>query len=535
MLLPEIGSQIFRFTNFELDSARFELRQDGVRVHVQPQVLSLLMLLVGNGDRLVGKDEIIDKVWDGRIVSESAVAARIKTARKAIGDDGTRQALIRTIHGKGFRFTGPVEQVACAAPRGPVTIAAAAPPDGDALPAPRSTRDGRPSIAVLPFALIGEPGPHGIIADALAADIIMDLSRLHWLFVIARGSSFRFRDADVDPVAVGRELRISYCLTGSIRLTGSEVTVCAALVDARDGGTLWAETYRGAVSELQQMRPDIELHVVAALEVYIPRNEVRIARTRPAAELDAWASFHLGLDHMYRFTCADNAHAASLFEQSLVGDPYFSRALGGLSFTHFQNVFLGFTSDDEMQMEAARRLAHRAVEADRTDPFACFNLGRSLWLEGRLDESIEWFDQSTRLSPSFAQGIYNRGLVGTMAGHAARADSDLALALELSPLDPLAYAMVASRALAQVQLEDYQLAANLGARAAMMPGAHKHIALIAATTAHLAARPDDAQYWLARARRADPDLNALQFFRSFPFAQTHARTMIESSLHRLGL
>lgn len=533
--MPDIGSQIFRFNNFELDSARFELRMDGVRVHVQPQVLSLLLLLVGNSDRLVGKDEIIDKVWDGRIVSESAVAARIKAARKAIGDDGTRQALIRTVHNKGFRFAAVVEQITFAVAAGSVTGPAPVPPAADGLPPPHSTRDGRPSIAVLPFALIGEAGPHGIVADALAADIIMDLSRLHWLFVIARGSSFRFRDADVDPVAVGRDLRISYCLTGSVRLAGDEVTVCAALVDARDGGTLWAESYRGAVFELQQMRPDIESHVVAALEVYIPRNEVRIARTRPAAELDAWASFHLGLDHMYRFTCADNTHAARLFEQSLAGDRYFSRALGGLSFTHFQNVFLGFSSDSAAQMEAARLMAHRAVEADRTDPFACFNLGRSLWLEGRLDESIGWFDLSTRLSPSFAQGIYNRGLVGTMAGHAVRADADLALALELSPLDPLAYAMVASRALAQVQLEDYRLAADLGARAAMMPGAHKHIALIAAATAHLARRPDDAQFWLARARRADPDLSAAQFFRSFPFAETHARAVIESSLATLGL
>lgn len=536
--MPDFGSQIFRFMDFELDQARFELRKNGARVHVQPQVLSLLILLVGHSERLVGKDEIIDKVWDGRIVSESAVAARIKAARKAIGDDGSSQTLIRTIHGKGFRFVGAVEYGVQPFNAGPTSLqpmAQVARPTAPIPHAPPDTRDGLPSIAVLPFALAGEPGAHAIIADALSADIIMDLSRLPWLFVIARGSSFRFRGVDTDPVAVGRALRIGYCLTGSIELTGGRAVVSAALVDARDGGTLWAETYRGAVSELQEMRPDIEAHVVAALEVYIPRNEVRIARARPAAELDAWASFHLGLDHMYRFTRADNACAARLFDQSLDSDPYFSRALGGLSFTHFQNAFLGFTPDPAPDRDAAQRLAHRAVEADRTDPFACFNLGRSLWLRGRLDESIGWFDNSMRLSPSFAQGIYNRGLVGTMAGHGARADADLALALELSPLDLLAYAMVSSRALAQVQLQDYERAADLGARAAMMPGAHKHIALIAATTAHLAGRKVDAHHWLEQARRADPALGAQQFFRSFPFAATHARDVIQRSLSAMDL
>lgn len=522
------GPQISLFEGFELDPARFELRLSGARVHVEPQVLSLLFLLVENRDRMVGKDEIIDKVWDGRIVSESAVAARIKAARKAIGDDGKGQRLIRTIHGRGFRFVGEVTQRQPPAPANVGTPADAAPDRLDG-------RDARPSIAVLPFLLVGEPGPHDIVADALPADIIMDLSRLPWLFVIARGSSFRYRGADVDPMSVGRDLGVGYCLTGTVELAGREVCVSAALVDTRDGGTIWAESQRGAVSDLQQMRPEIEAHILSALAVHIPRNEVRLARSRPANELDAWASFHLGLDHMYRFTRHDNVLAANLFEQSLARDPYFSRALGGLSFTHFQKAFLSFADDRTGEIETARELAHRAVEADRIDPFAHFSVGRSLWLDGRLEDSMEWFDRSTSLSPNFAQGVYNRGLVGTMIGKVEQADRDLALALDLSPLDPLAYAMVSSRALIQLQLDNHEGAADLATRAAMMPGAHKHIALIASLTAQLAGRPDDAQAWLARARASDPDLNAQVFFRAFPFAPTHGRELIERGLAQLGV
>lgn len=530
--LPE-SDQIFRFDGFELDCACFELRRQSEQVHVPPQIFSLLLLLVTNSGRLVDKDEIIDAVWDGRIVSDSAVAAAIKTLRRLIGDDGSRQRLVRTIHGRGFRFVGDVQNVARELPLHTASVQSGSAADRDL--GRTSAKDGKPSIAVLPFVLDGMSGPHDIIADALPADIIMDLSRLPWMFVIARGSSFRFRGADADPIAVGQALGTRYCLTGAVELQGHQIKVAIALVDTQDGQTIWAEVFRGPIADLQHMRPDIETRVVAALEMSIPRNEVRLARSRPAAELDAWASYHLGLDHMYRFTQPNNVCAAQLFAHSLTLDPHFSRALSGLSFTHFQNTFLGFASDPVADMETARMLALRAVEADRLDPFACFSVGRSLWLEGRLELSIEWFDRSTDLSPNFAQGIYNRGLVGTMVGDVERANIDLAMALELSPLDPLAYAMVASRALIEVQRSDFEAAANLGARAAMMTGAHQHIKLIAAFTAQLAGRKPDALYWLQRARATDPRLSSAVFFRSFPFSLTRGRETIEKCLRDLGV
>lgn len=528
---------VYAFEGYELDASRFELRRYGARVHAEPQVISLLILLVRNRHRMVSKDEIVEKIWDGRIVSESAIAARIMAARKAIGDDGTRQRLIRTIHGKGFRFVGEAtgtdadEKLPATAPSAPAQLL---PAHEQAEPTGHRPQ-GRASIAVLPFALVGEAGPHAIVADALPADIIMDLSRLHWLFVIARGSSFRFRGVDIDPRVVGRELAVRYCLTGTIERTGRTVAVRVALIDTGDGGTIWAERYDGDFEELQALRPDIEADVVASLAVRIPQNEVRRARNRPPAELDAWASYHLGLDHAYRFTKDDNARAAALFDLSLQRDPHFSGALGGLSFTHFQNAFLRFAHAPDAELDMARRFAHRAVDADRLDPFAHFNVGRCSWLEGQLEDAADWFDRATSLSPNFAQGIYNRGLVATMAGNAEAADRDLTLALELSPLDPLAYAMISSRALVHLQRDDFAAAAELGARAAMMPGAHKHIDLIAALTAHLAGRSGDARSWLARARTADPELSAATFFGAFPFAQVRARETIERGLAELGL
>jgi TolB-like protein/Flp pilus assembly protein TadD len=528
--VADIAAQTFRFDGFELDAARFELRRDGERVAVEPQVLSLLLLLVENRAQMVSRDTIIDAVWDGRIVSESAISSRIKAARKAIDDDGSAQRLIRTIHGKGFRFVGEVEAAAPAAVAPAPTAVSPAPP-----PPEKDRRQGRPSIAVLPFYLIGEPGPHAIIADALPADIIMDLARFHWLFVIARGSSFRFRGAEADPIAVGQALNVRYCLTGTVERRGSDVAIAATLVETESGATVWAERFDCALAELQALRPEIEMRVVASLATHIPQNEVRLARRRPARELDAWASFHLGLDHMYRFTHTDNDRAAALFAQSLERDPYFSRALAGLSFTHFQNAFMAYSGDTGAEKAEAHSLAQRALEADRLDPFAHFSMGRSFWLEDRLEESLGWFDRATSLSPSFAQGIYNRGLVATIAGKAEAADQDLALALDLSPLDPMAYAMISSRALTHVQFGDFEAAAEYGERAACTPGAHKHIMLIAAFTLQLAGKPERAQTWLARAREHDSAIDAASFFRSFPYAQNAARETIERSLRELGV
>jgi DNA-binding winged helix-turn-helix (wHTH) protein len=174
---------IHRFNDCELDIAKVELRANGVPVAVEPQVFALLKFLVENRARVVTKDDIIAGVWGGRIVSDAAIASRIKSARQAIGDDGSKQSTIRTVRNVGFSFVAEVDAPVAATASGEPQAQARA-DDGDST---------RPSIAVLPFRLVGIADPRIPIADALPSDLIAELSRLRWLFVIARGSSFRFR------------------------------------------------------------------------------------------------------------------------------------------------------------------------------------------------------------------------------------------------------------------------------------------------------------------------------------------------------
>ncbi len=507
---------LWRIGPFELDGERFELRRDGTAVAVEPQVLSVLMHLVVHRDRLVTRDELVDSVWNGRIVSDAAISSRITSARHALGDSGERQTMIRTVHGKGFRFVHDVETA--------VPAAAAAPP-ASAAPA-------RPSIAVLPFNLVGVAGQHGVIAEALPHDLITDLSRLRWLFVIARGSSFQLRAADPDIGRVGAVLGVNYCLTGTIEVIGARLVISVELADTRDRGVIWSDRHNVVADEIHAVRAHISASVIAALEVQIPRHEAQIARLRAPEQLDAWSSYHLGLQHMYRFNQADNAEALRLFEHAVARAPDFARAHGGLSFCHFQTAFVGYAGDPAAARTAARRHAETALAIDSLDPFANFTMGRSLWLTGDVEQGNGWLDQAIALNPNYAQAIYARAWAQTIGGNGAagRADADSAMAL--SPIDPLRYAMLATRALAHLVDGEDAEACVWADRAAVAPGAHVHILVIAAICQMLAGTGDKAQFWAAEARRRNPALTQADFFRSFPFSA--ARPRIAEGLTALG-
>ena len=187
------SAMIYVFDDFELDTAKVELRRNGAAIAVEPQVFALLRFLVENRDRVVTKEEIVERIWDGRIVSDSAIASRIKSARQALGDDGTRAA--RHTHRPWRRL--PLRWRCSVGDRAGSNMAAARAQTAAEMDLSDACRAARPSIAVLPFRLVGAAGPQSAIADALPQDLITELSRLRWLFVIASASSFRFRSEDM--------------------------------------------------------------------------------------------------------------------------------------------------------------------------------------------------------------------------------------------------------------------------------------------------------------------------------------------------
>ncbi len=514
---------IYRFDGFELDLGRGELRRGGAVRPVEPQVFALLALLVEHRERLVSREEIVEKVWEGRIISDAAVASRIKSAREALGDDGKQQRFIRTLHGRGLRFVAEARTDGGA----PGDVGPTVPAPGPADPA------ARPSIAVLPFRLVGEAGGCAAIAEALPHELITELARLRWLFVTARGSSFRL-GAGSDPGEAGRLLGVRYCLTGQVALSGPDLSATVELVDTRDGGVVWAERFVRPLDDVHAVREEIRSRVLSALEIHIPLHEAERARLSVTEDLDAWSAYHLGLQHMYRFNRQDNAAAATLFRHATALDPRFARAHAGLSFVHFQSAFLHYGDDVAGEAAQARRCAARGLELDALDPFVNFTMGRSYWLEGDLDTSLSWLERAVTLSPNYAQGIYACALTEALAGQGSEGHRHCDLAMRLSPLDPLYYAFLGTHALSHIAQGQDAEAVAWAERAARSPGAHAIIAMIAAAAQALAGEPDRAGAWATQVRRRSPGFGAGDFFRSLPMRPGPARARLEGAFARLG-
>jgi len=520
---------IYRFGRFELDLARSELRADGERRPLEPQVFALLAFLVENRERLVSRDELIDRIWDGRVVSDSAVSSRVKSLRKALDDDGTRQQFIRTLNRRGFRFVAAV-QVEAAHP--PMVELAASLPNAPETDTPAGQV--RPAIAVLPFQLVGNIGSHATIGDALPHELIAELARLRWIFVTARGSSFRLRSPDPDVREVGRLLNVQYCLTGTVEVAGAQLVVTTELSDTRSGRVIWAERYSGRIDDVHAVRFEIRSQILTALEIRIPMHEAERARLTVTENLDAWSAYHLGLQHLYRFNRSDNALAASLFDRAIAQDPGFARAHAGLSFVHFQTAFLRQTNDIAGEIASARRLAQRGLDLDPLDPFVNFTMGRSYWLEGDLDRGLAWLERSTALSPNYAQGIYARAWTETLAGRESDGRKHVDLAMRLSPLDPLYYAMLGTRAFTHIVEGDNENAALWADRAARSPGAHVLIAMVASVAQALAGNETAAREWARQVKERNAILTTDDFLRAFPMRPEPVRTRIAAALKGLG-
>ena len=267
---------ILSFAGHSLDRDRAELRGPGGVVALEPKAFVVLALLAENHDRVVDKDEMIEVVWGGRFMSDAAVTTVVKQVRRAIGDDGAAQEIIRTVRGRGYRLVAPVT----------LTVAA-----GVAAPVEATTEvAGPPTIAVLPFARAGVDAALDVLGDAIPAEIISALSRLRWVRVIARESAFRFRGATVDFGALRGGLGAGYALSGAVEAVGGRIAVDVDLVDTRGGVVIWSERFGGTLDDVAEIRARIVGAVVAALDLQSPMAEEEQARLKP----DSWKGYTIG-------------------------------------------------------------------------------------------------------------------------------------------------------------------------------------------------------------------------------------------------
>lgn len=400
------------FEDCAMDLPRRELRREGAIVPVEPKAFDIIALLIRERARVVSKQELVDTIWNGRFITDSSLSTAIKTARRAVGDDGQTQHMIKTIHGQGFRFVADVQEVE-PAPTQPVReprLEESKPRHGA----------GRPSIAVLRFLNLGEEAKTSLLANALPAELISALSRLKWLHVIARGSSFRFEPDSFIPHEVMEQLDVGYILCGDISPRGDCLAVSLELQSAAHGTLVWSDQFIFPAEEISRVRSEMVAATVSKLEASIPEFEAAATRRLSASQFDAWSHFHLGLTQAFRFSPDGNQIAAEHFEAATKLDPEFARAHAGNSFVHWQNAFMRIEASREEHLAVAVKEAKRALEIDARDPFSNFCMGRAIWLSGDVEDSLSWLDRGLFLNPNFAQGHYTRGLILNMQDSTAR-------------------------------------------------------------------------------------------------------------------
>jgi TolB-like protein len=488
----------FSFAEHTLDTARRELRRGEESIALEPQVFDLLAYLVQSRDRVVSKDDLIESVWGGRIVSDATLSSRIYAARKALGDNGDQQKLIRTIARKGLRFVAPVSTQ----PNGDEATADAArerPPL--ALPLPD-----RPAIAVLPFINMSGDPEQEYFSDGISEDIITALSKLRWFFVIARNTSFTYKGQAVHIRQIAEELGVRYLVEGSVRRASGRVRITVQLNDAVTGSQIWAERYDRELADVFAMQDEITAAIVGSIEPQLYAAESFRARRKPTESLDAWDLAMRALSHFWRMTAQDSVTAQALLEQAIAIDPHYGQALGVLAASHAFSAYMGW-SDRAASFARAASAATAAVRADGDDPWAQHALGCVHVLARRWDDALAQFELALSLNPNFALAQGYQGVALSLSGRFEEAIEAAGRALRLSPRDPFSAIYCGITAFSHFGARNYEEAMRHARDAIRQRGDFVGAHRVLTAAAAMAGEDDVAATALAEMQRVQPNVS----------------------------
>jgi TolB-like protein len=513
---------IIHFDRFTLDPALRELRRDGVLVPLEPQVFDLLRFLIEARDRVVSRDDLLDAVWQGRIVSDATLSSRINAVRTAVGDTGAEQRLIRTLPRKGVRFVGEVR---------------------DATPAPPPVvwREGPrlPALAVLPFTNLSGEAAHDYFAEGMAEEIILALSRIGGLFVIARASSFACRGQDIR--RIGQELGVGYVLEGSVRRGADRLRITGQLIDAATGGHLWSDRFDGDIGDVFELQDRVAQSVAAAIEPTLQTAEIaRLARDRPA-RMEAYDLLLRGWALIAAFTAETLGEALVCLDQALALDPAYAPAMAALAYARAQGQFQGWLRQDERTCADAVALAWRAAEMAPNDgqvlwmaAFAIWTLG---WAGGGAghERARDLFARSLLVNPNSAMALTLAGWIEIMNGHLDDGRAMVERAQRLNPRDPRGWLADGALALAAVIDRDWPQALRRAERSLAQNRRFAVALRVVAVAQVKLGRVDLARQAVADLLAIEPGLTIAGLFTRIPFpvasmAGTYAEALAAAGL-----
>ena len=416
---------IYRFTDFELNTQSFQLVSGESPVAIEPQVLDLLKYLIANRERLVSRDELFDKIWSGRVVSDTSLSNHIKSARKAIGDDGKNQRLIKTIHGRGYQFVAAADEV--------VNHGS----DLASLPVDYSIgRSGShgPFIAVLPFQNLSSDPEQQYFAEGMSEDITTELSRFSDIQVIARHTAFQYDVASLDVKKVCAELGVEYLVEGSVRRADDRIRLNVQLIDASVEKHVWADKFDRPVDQVFQLQDEITETIVSTISGQIRRIETDRATSRGTDNLRAYDHLLRGLDyHRNGYGSYDSSvKATAEFTKAIEIDPEFARARAWICCSMASMWVVKSKQDVYNAIDAAKF----ALSLDERESETHRILGSLYFYIREFQLSGYHFKEARRLSPSDAHIAVKMARFYAYIDEHEKAIKTVKRAIRLNPMHP---------------------------------------------------------------------------------------------------
>jgi TolB-like protein len=519
-VLPASGLKTYHIPGFRLDPGRGLARDDGAPVQLRAKSLELLLFLASQAGRVVSKDELVEEVWNGQAVTEDSITQCIHDVRRALADG--EQNLIRTVPRRGYLFAGQVTTGDV-----PKALQSAGPPV--------AASDG-PSLAVLPFLnLSGDPG-QDYLADGMVEEITTALTRMKWLFVIARNSSFSYKGRNVDVGTIGRELGVRYVLEGSVRRASDRMRVNAQLVDAGSGVHLWAEKFDGTLEDIFDLQDQITAKVVGAIAPRLELAEIDRVSRKPTGSLQAYDYYLRGLAAIYRVTREGNDEALSNLHRAIERDPGFATAYGVAARAYVQRASGMWIEDFEQELGEAERLARRAVELGQDDAVALASAAFALCeLCDDPQSATLCVDKALVLTPSLASAWLYSAWIRVAIADWQTAFDHLGQVWRLSPNDPQAFSIHCCEGMAHFCARNYEKAMASAEAARQIKADYMLGHCLALASAAMSGNTQATTAALQRARRMDPGVSIPRVARIQNFSHEETRIAWFDGLRRGGL
>jgi TolB-like protein len=460
------------------------LSTEGEALSLRPQSFATLRFLMENANRLVTKSELVDAIWHGAAVTDDSLVQCIHEIRRALGDD-TRE-LLQTVSKRGYRFS---------------------------LSTPPRSLVERPSIAVLPFGTLGDEINNSYFADGLVEDLITSLAQIPGLLVIARNSSFSYRNQEIDSRKVAAELGVRYLLNGSIRRSSDRLKVNCYLVEGASAVQVWADSFDSRLVDLFDLQDRLVAQIAGIIEPSIRRAEIERSRRKRPDNLGAYDLYLRALPHVLANNPSDTEQALRHLTGSLQLDPHYMPAHAYAAWCYEQRYFRYGFKDEDRQCALMHADWALSVHCNDANALSIAAFIRAI-LTKDYEGALETLDRALAMNENSALAFGFSALVAAHCERHARAVEHGHRALQLSPVDdPLNYHPYCALALTHLFASEYDQSITYGRLTIRSnPGFSVPYAYLIAAHVHRG-NVDEAQTLSIRLREVAPEFTVTKFER----------------------